>query len=64
MRNLEQKQLELNRKRTEWLTPVNSLISSINDKFGRYFEAMGCAGEVSLTTGDTQVTRFIVKSII
>ncbi|KAK6624544.1 hypothetical protein RUM44_011403 [Polyplax serrata] len=55
MRNLEQKQLELNRKRTEWLTPVNSLISSINDKFGRYFEAMGCAGEVSLTTGDTQV---------
>lgn len=38
----------------EWLTPLRQFIVEINLKFATAFERMGCAGEVSIKTGDDE----------
>ncbi|KAK7492679.1 hypothetical protein BaRGS_00016158 [Batillaria attramentaria] len=39
---------DLDDARTKWLTPLKELIAKINDKFGEFFSAMDCSGEVDL----------------
>ena len=50
-KNIEDRKRELTRMRGEWLDPINELVSKINKRFEKYFEAMGCAGEISLDQG-------------
>ena len=47
-------------QREEYLEPLNRLVAEINTRFGDAFEAMKCAGEVALHTGN--VDRVIVWS--
>ena len=35
---------------SRWLTPLQELVSSINEKYGEFFRMMGCAGEVALSS--------------
>lgn len=44
----------MGRMHREWLIPLNELISKINEKFSTAFERMGCAGEISVDTGEDE----------
>ncbi|XP_020612185.1 structural maintenance of chromosomes protein 5-like [Orbicella faveolata] len=35
---------------SRWLTPLQELVSRINEKYGDFFRMMGCAGEVALSS--------------
>lgn len=50
--NLNKVMYKMNRLQDEWLTPLNELVSQINIRFSTSFERMGCAGEVSISTGE------------
>lgn len=39
--------------KNNWITEVESLISTINENFSRFFANMNCAGEVSFYNGET-----------
>nr|CAB3266388.1 structural maintenance of chromosomes protein 5-like [Phallusia mammillata] len=47
---LESQRDDMEEVKTRWLTPLQKLISKINVRFAKYFEQMGCAGEVDLHT--------------
>lgn len=48
---LNQFATNMERLEQEWLVPLRQLIDEINLRFAAAFERMGCAGEVSLSTG-------------
>lgn len=50
--NLNRLSSKMNRLQEEWLAPLGELVSQINVRFATAFERMGCAGEVSISTGD------------
>lgn len=50
-RQLEQLTQLQTRCREEWLDPLQEIVSKINVKFGDAFARMGCAGEVTISTG-------------
>lgn len=54
-RKTETKLAAIERKRVEWLNPIEKLISTIDRSFGNHFESMGCVGEVCLHVPEDQV---------
>ena len=46
-----------------WLKPLQELLEEINNRFGRYFSQMGCAGEVSLLS-DENVREAVVFYLV
>lgn len=48
--DIETKQRKITSLKESWLTPLQELVSQINEKFGEFFRMMGCAGEVALST--------------
>ena len=44
----------MNRMQDEWLEPLKQLLGEINLKFAASFERMGCAGEISISTGENE----------
>jgi len=52
---LAAKKAEILKLREEWITPLQELVHRINFNFGKFFAAMKCAGEVSLTEGKDPV---------
>ena len=42
--------------KTQWIEPLQELLSQINDNFGRFFQSMNCAGEVDLNIPDNAVS--------
>uniref|UniRef100_A0A6P7F6B6 Structural maintenance of chromosomes protein 5 n=1 Tax=Diabrotica virgifera virgifera TaxID=50390 RepID=A0A6P7F6B6_DIAVI len=58
-KEIERSNTDLNKMTTrmerceqEWLVPLKQLLSDINLKFASAFQRMGCAGEISVYTGD------------
>lgn len=49
---LEKVATQMDKVQEEWLTPLKRLVDEINLKFASAFERMGCAGEISVSTGD------------
>ncbi|XP_018566367.1 structural maintenance of chromosomes protein 5 [Anoplophora glabripennis] len=49
---LEKITTKMDRVQEEWLAPLKELVGEINLKFASAFERMGCAGEISISTGD------------
>lgn len=41
----------LNSSQEQWLDPLQEIVDEINKKFGKAFERMGCAGEVTICKG-------------
>lgn len=50
--NINKLTSRMNRLQEEWLLPLRDLVSQINQRFSTAYERMGCAGEVSICTGD------------
>lgn len=48
--DLESKQNEITSCKERWLTPLQELVTRINEKYGEFFRLMGCAGEVALSS--------------
>ncbi|KAL9986165.1 hypothetical protein ACROYT_G000260 [Oculina patagonica] len=49
-KNLEEEQEKIASLKERWLTPLQELVSRINEKYGDFFRMMGCAGEVALSS--------------
>ena len=45
---------------SRWLTPLQELVSRINEKYGNFFRMMGCAGEVALSSEQVCLVAFSV----
>lgn len=45
---LDKHQADIEDVKVRWLEPLKTLISKINENFGRFFRSMNCAGEVDL----------------
>jgi chromosome segregation ATPase len=43
-----------------WIPPLKKLVSQINKKYGECFARLGCAGEVTLLTGENEVKFCVV----
>ncbi|XP_022244453.1 structural maintenance of chromosomes protein 5-like isoform X3 [Limulus polyphemus] len=52
MQHLEQLKKKIEEIKQLWLPCLEELISHINMKFRKYFAALGCAGEVTLSTSE------------
>lgn len=46
------------------MPPLELLLSDINKSFGDMFAKMGCAGEIKLDRGDTEVSCNLVTRIM
>eukprot|EP01134_Creolimax_fragrantissima_P005823 CFRG5823T1 len=44
-----------------WLTPLKNLVTQINDKFAKFFQRMGCAGEVVLDNNHVEYTNYGIE---
>jgi len=53
---LEQMTNEIETLKEKWLQPLQQLIEKINTNFSSYFFAMDCAGEVTLSHGENNVS--------
>jgi len=49
-KDLEHEQGQIASLKERWLTPLQELVSRINEKYGDFFRMMGCAGEVALSS--------------
>ena len=47
---------DVSKLKEEWLTPLNDLISRINDNFAFFFSSLQCAGEVKLNVPENPVS--------
>jgi chromosome segregation ATPase len=52
-----QRHSELVQVKDKWLPTLRTLIQTINNTFGKYFAAIGCAGEVKLKEGKAHNTN-------
>ncbi|XP_074040926.1 structural maintenance of chromosomes 5 isoform X2 [Leptinotarsa decemlineata] len=52
--NLKKVTEKIEATKQEWLPPLKTLVSEINLQFATAFERMGCAGEISVCTGDNE----------
>lgn len=44
-------------KLNAWLNPLNELIQKINVNYSRFFERLGCAGNIELKVPDDKVYK-------
>jgi chromosome segregation ATPase len=55
--NRENWQTELNQRLDAWVQPLQQFIHSINENYRKFFEQLGCVGEVSLSQPEDKVSR-------
>lgn len=54
-KSVDKVKAEIETLRNKWLDPIRKMVDEINAAFGSFFESMGCAGEVSLVSGEKPV---------
>ena len=45
---------------SRWLGPLQDLVSEINEKYGKFFRMMGCAGEVALSSEQVYLDQLFI----
>ncbi|KAL0279416.1 UNVERIFIED_CONTAM: hypothetical protein PYX00_000981 [Menopon gallinae] len=51
-KSVDEVKREIGTLRSKWLDPISKMVDEVNVAFGNFFESMGCAGEVSLISGE------------
>jgi chromosome segregation ATPase len=59
--SLEKVRTRLNRIRARWEPPLEKVVEAVNEKFSKYMEDIGCAGEVNLVKDEDDFAKWRVE---